>query len=236
MSGEPASAPGRLRLAIFDCDGTLVDSQHAIVSAMASAWRSCGLPEPEPHAVRRIVGLSVLDAVARLLPEGPPDLHLTLAERYKTAFRDSRLRGELEEPLFPGIAAAIEDLDAEGVLLGIATGKSRRGLLSTLERHGLRSRFVTLQTADDCAGKPDPDMVLRAMSETGAGAGDTVVIGDTTYDMGMARSAAVGAVGVAWGYHEPEELAAAGAQAICRTCGEVPGAVRRLLQPMGTRT
>lgn len=233
---NPARPSSRLRLAIFDCDGTLVDSQHAIVSAMAAAWRSCGLPEPDPHAVRRIVGLSVLDAVARLLPEGPPDLHLTLAQRYKTAFRDSRLRGELEEPLFPGIAAAIETLDAEGVLLGVATGKSRRGLLSTLERHGLRDRFVTLQTADDCAGKPDPDMVLRALSETGVEPADAVVIGDTTYDIGMARRAAVGAVGVSWGYHEPEELVAAGAQAICRTCEEVPGTVRRLLEPMGTRT
>ena len=219
----------RLRLAVFDCDGTLVDSQAGIVAAMCEAWRAFGLAEPDRASVRRIVGLSVLDAVAHLHPLGTPDLHQALAERYKTSFRESRLRGEHVEPLFPGVVEALDEIGRAGTLLGIATGKSRRGLLATLERHGLLERFVTLQTADTGPGKPHPDMVRRAMAEAGADAAGTVVIGDTTYDMMRARSAGVAAVGVAWGYHEAADLEAAGAHAVCRICHDVPATVTRLL-------
>lgn len=222
-------APDRLRLAIFDCDGTLVDSQHAILDAMSKAHRACGLPEPDPVLVRRLVGLPLPDTMLLLLPDGEPGHHVLLVEHYKLAFREARLRGDHAEPLFPGIAEALDALDAQGVLLGIATGKSHRGLVSTLERHGLRERFVTLQTADPGPGKPHPDMVLRALAETGVEAADTVVIGDTSYDMTMARRAGASALGVAWGYHEAAELAAAGAAAVCTAASELPEAVADLL-------
>jgi phosphoglycolate phosphatase len=234
-----AAASGRLRLAIFDCDGTLVDGQHGILAAMAQAHRTCGFAEPDPAAVRRLVGLPLPDAMLVLLPEGAPADHALLVETYKLAFREARLRGDHAEPLFPGIAQALDALEAQGLLLGIATGKSHRGLLATLERHGLRERFVTLQTADLGPGKPHPDMVLRALSETGVEAADAVVIGDTSYDMIMARRAGASALGVAWGYHDPAELAAAGAAEICGAASELPGAVARLLasvrETMGMR-
>lgn len=222
-------ASDRLRLAIFDCDGTLVDSQHAILDAMSTAHRACGFPEPDPVLVRRLVGLPLPDAMLLLLPDGEPDHHALLVDHYKQAFSEARLRGDHAEPLYPGIAEALAALDGQGLLLGIATGKSHRGLVATLERHGLRDRFVTLQTADACPGKPHPDMVLRALAETGVEVCDTVVIGDTSYDMTMARRAGAAALGVAWGYHDAAELTAAGAAAVCATASDLPEAVAGLL-------
>lgn len=218
-----------LRLALFDCDGTLVDSQHAIVDSMAEAWRAHGLGEPDPHAVRRVVGLSLVPAVAALLPDLEPERHVAIAESYKDAFAARRRSGVLEEPLFPGIAETLDALEAAGVLLGVATGKSMRGLRSVLERHGLTHRFVTLQTADTGPGKPHPDMVRRALAETGAGPAATVMIGDTTYDIQMARNARIASVGVSWGYHEVPELLAAGADRIVHGGAHVAAAVLDLL-------
>lgn len=221
--------PDPLKLVLFDCDGTLVDSQHAIVAAMTEAWRARGLGVPDRAAVRRLVGLPLAAAVATLLPDLPPSAHEEVAELYKRAFKAQRERGDHPEPLFPGMREALGALDAQGVLLGVATGKSRRGLDATLGHHGLLDRFVTLQTADVGPGKPNPDMVLRAMAEVGAEPHATLVIGDTTYDMQMALSARVGAVAVAWGYHDEEELRRAGAQLLCRAADELPAAVAAVL-------
>ncbi|MGH7003599.1 MAG: HAD-IA family hydrolase, partial [Alphaproteobacteria bacterium] len=132
------------------------------------------------------------------------------------------------EPLFPGIRALIEAFEAEGVLLGVATGKGRRGLNITLDQHGLLRHFVTCQTADDAPGKPNPEMLRRAMAATGAEPGKTAMIGDTTYDMLMALSAGTVAIGVAWGYHPPVELHAAGAHAVVAAADEVWPAWLRL--------
>ena len=218
-----------LKLALFDCDGTLVDSQYAIVAAMNTAFIALGLPVPDPAAVRRVVGLPLVRAVAVLLPDNPERLHAAVADKYRLAFADARNRGVNEEPLFPGMRQALEALEDAGLLLGVATGKSRRGLVATLDSHGLLDRSCTLQTSDTGPGKPHPDMVFRALAEAGVEASDTIVIGDTSFDMLMARSARTGAVGVAWGYHEVEELTEAGAQRICLTTDQVPVAVLDLL-------
>lgn len=219
-----------LRLVIFDCDGTLVDSQHGIVRSMQQAFLSFGLIAPDPDAVKRVVGLSLDQAVGRLAPElGASDVW-QVAGAYKALFRELRAGGGLPEPGFPGVLDAIGALDAAGYLLGVATGKSRRGLLAVVERLGLEGRFVTLQTADDVmAGKPAPDMCLQACAEAGVDAADAVVIGDTSYDMEMARAAGCGAIGVAWGYHPPGELEGAGAARIVGHGDEIPGAVEALL-------
>jgi phosphoglycolate phosphatase len=198
------------RLAIFDCDGTLVDSQANICTAMAHCFAEAGLPAPAREATRRVVGLSLVEAVRALLPDGEHD-HRALAEGYKSAFQRMRGEGRVEEPLYDGVAELIEGLEADGWLLGIATGKSDRGLGLCLEKHGLSGRFVTLQTADRHPSKPDPAMIEAALAEAGAVAETSMMIGDTSYDMIMAKAAGVAAIGVAWGYHDSEELLAAGA-------------------------
>ena len=203
-----------IRLVLFDCDGTLVDSQHAIVAAMEAAWLQEGLVPPEPHLVRRVVGLSLVEAVAGLLPEGDSACHERLAEHYKEAFATDRRAGRHVEPLFAGMRAVLEALERAGVTMGVATGKSMRGLAGVLHRHDLGGFFATLQTADIGPGKPDPDMIFRALAETGGTAAATVMIGDTVYDIEMARRAGTASIGVSWGYHEPEELIEAGADIV----------------------
>lgn len=203
-----------LRLVVFDCDGTLVDSQHGIVAAAEAAWRAHGLPAPDPAAVRQVVGLNLDEAIAMLQPEAGVELVTRLVDSYKQAFFELRSRPDHHEPLFPGIAELLAALDRPEVLLGIATGKNMRGLRATLARHDLAGRFATLQTPDTCRGKPHPEMVERALAETGATTMTTYVIGDTTYDMQMAYNARVAGIGVAWGYHAPEALLAAGARQV----------------------
>ncbi|OYQ32750.1 haloacid dehalogenase [Niveispirillum lacus] len=218
-----------LKLALFDCDGTLVDSQHAIVAAMEAGFADQGLPPPAARDVRRVVGLPLVDAVARLAPTLSVTTHEAISEAYKAAFYRNRLAGTHSEPLFDGVVAALDALEAAGFLLGIATGKSRRGLDATLAHHGLAHRFVTLQTSDRVAGKPSPDMVFAALAESGADAAGTVVIGDTSFDILMARNARVRSIGVAWGYHDGAELLAAGADLLVQEYAALPDAVRGLL-------
>jgi phosphoglycolate phosphatase len=203
-----------LRLVVFDCDGTLVDSQHGIVAAAEAAWRVHGLPVPDPSAVRQVVGLNLDEAIAVLQPDADAHLLGRLVEAYKQAFFTLRSRPDHHEPLYPGIAELLAALDRPEILLGIATGKNMRGLRATLARHDLAGRFVTLQTPDTCRGKPHPEMVERALAETGVTAMTTYVIGDTTYDMQMAYNAGVAGIGVGWGYHVPAALLAAGARQV----------------------
>jgi phosphoglycolate phosphatase len=219
---------GRLKLVVFDCDGTLVDSQHSIVLAMRSAWRAHGLPEPDALAVRRVVGLSLAEAVAALAPRETGVEHESLAEAYRAAYTDLRQRGEHEEALFPGVCEMLEELERASFLLGVATGKSRRGIRNTLASHGLTGRFVTVQSGDEGPGKPHPHMLRKAMAEAGVEPADTVVVGDTVFDVRMARNADVAAIGVGWGYHEEEELRAAGAHCVIHSFAELPSVLAGL--------
>ena len=203
-----------LHLIIFDCDGTLVDSQWTIIDAMGRAFANLDLPRPTDDAVRHVVGLSLQESMACLHPSGTGDQHDELIEGYRAAFFELRSAPDHEEPLYPGVEAVLDHIDANGMLAAVATGKSMRGLEATLNRHGIRERFVTLQTADRNPGKPHPAMVERAMAEAGAEPAATTVVGDTTYDIEMARSAGAHAIGVAWGYHPVAELRAAGAHAV----------------------
>ena len=202
------------RLAVFDCDGTLVDSAANICVAMEQCFGAARLPLPPRHLTRRVVGLSLVEAVAMLHPDGDADLHFALAEDYKRAFQTLRAHGLVAEPLFDGMSGTIEALDRAGWLLGVATGKSDRGLAFCLEHHGLANRFVTLQTADRHPSKPHPSMIETAMAEAGAAPETTVMIGDTSYDIAMAKAAGVLAIGVAWGYHDRAELLAEGADLV----------------------
>ncbi|WP_156678372.1 HAD-IA family hydrolase [Sphingomonas profundi] len=216
------------RLAVFDCDGTLVDSQAAICAAMADCFVAAGLPDPGAAATRRVVGLSLVEAVAMLHPAGTADLHAAMAGDYKRAFQRRRGAGLVAEPLFAGVARALADLCAAGWLLGVATGKSDRGLGLCLAHHGLADRFVTLQTADRHPSKPHPAMLFQAMAEAGAAPETTVMIGDTSYDIAMAKAAGAVAVGVAWGYHAPAELFAEGADHVVDHAADLPALLERL--------
>ncbi len=208
-------------LAIFDCDGTLVDSQADIAEAMEAAFAAHGLIAPPRTVIRRIVGLSLGEAMARLAPAADAETAASLVAAYKDAFRARRAAGVVEEPLYDGIAALIADLAAAGWLLGVATGKSDRGLAHCLDRHGLTGHFMTLHTADRHPSKPDPAMIEACLADTGADRANTVMIGDTAYDMAMAVNAGVHAIGVDWGYHHPHEMIAAGAAAVAGSVAEL---------------
>ena len=205
------------RLVVFDCDGTLVDGQAAICDTMDEAFVAAKLAAPDRNEVRRMVGLSLPQALRLLAPDAHEDQHSIALEAYKNGYRNRRTSGQLDEPLYDGMAALIERLASAGRLLGIATGKSDRGLHACLDTHGIRHRFVTLQTADRHPSKPHPAMLEEALSEAGVPASEAVMVGDTTFDMEMARAAGVRAIGVAWGYHEPDELLAAGAEGVAAT-------------------
>ena len=218
----------RIRLVMFDCDGTLVDSQDMIHHSVAAAFTRHGRPAPDKEAVRRIVGLPLIGAMARLWPEASPEDCEAIGGYYREAFQQLRADGKVHEPLFPGVRETLEHLDSEGYVLGIATGKSRRGLVATLGHHGLLDRFVVLQTSDDAPGKPHPGMLKNAMLEMDAEPHETVFIGDTTFDMEMARNAGVEGVGVSWGYHPPEDLEAVGVHAILSRFEDLMAAIREL--------
>ncbi|RZK00683.1 MAG: HAD family hydrolase [Novosphingobium sp.] len=209
------------KLAVFDCDGTLIDGQASICRAMDEAFAETGLPAPDAHQVRRMVGLSLPQAMRRLVPAIDEDLQRNLVDAYKRAFRAQREAGELSQQLFEGIAEVLDALHGAGWQLAVATGMSRRGLDHCLASHGLTKHFVSLQTADDHPSKPDPAMLEAALFEAAAEPSEAVMIGDTAYDMQMARDAGVRAIGVDWGYHSPEELRAAGAEFVATSRQEL---------------
>lgn len=199
-----------VKLVVFDVDGTLVDSQHLIVEAQRRAFTEHGLVPPPRKEALSVVGLSLPEAFRRLVGDsGPID---ALSHSYRRAFQALRVDPDYEEPLFPGMADLVARLRGrDDVRLGIATGKSRRGVNHLIDKHGWEGWFSAIQTADDAPSKPDPTMLRQAMAEAGAEPAMTVMIGDTTFDMLMARDAGAAAVGVAWGYHAPGALFGAGA-------------------------
>lgn len=220
------AALGPVRLIVFDCDGTLIDSQHNIIAAVERLFVSIGMAPPPTDLIRRQVGLSAEAAIAGMLPDAGPQVHAEVFAAFQ------RLRPSLQqsprqaEPLFPGIAALIESLDHPEIFLGIATGKGYASLQQVLAEHGWTHRFHTLQTGDRCRGKPHPEMMLRATAEAGVAPQEAVMLGDTAFDIEMARAAGSHAIGVSWGYHSRADLEQAGAHAIIDQPGELFAALR----------
>lgn len=215
------------RLVIWDVDGTLVDSAGEIAVIMSRAFSDDGLDAPALAAVRGTIGLTLPVAFERLHPGlGEKRLaHLThLYRHHSRRHRDeSGLGGS---PLFPGIRTTLESLAQGGEThLAVATGKSFQSLMPILDGHGLTEMFASIQVSDDHPSKPHPSMVFAAMAETGAAPARTVMVGDTSFDMDMARAAGVAALAVSWGYHPAETLSA---DAVAHDAGELPTLISRL--------
>jgi phosphoglycolate phosphatase len=217
------------RLAVFDCDGTLVDGQADVCWAMERAFTRAGLEAPDAQAVRRIVGLSLPAAVRALAPALSDDDNRAVTEFYRASFRARREEGLLDEPLFEGIADLLRALHGAGWSLAVATGKSDRGLAACLATHGIADLFVSLQTADRHPSKPHPAMLEAALFEAGALPGQAVMIGDTSFDMLMARSIGVAAIGVGWGYHGAAELLESGARSVAEDAAALLAALDETL-------
>jgi phosphoglycolate phosphatase len=220
-------------MVVFDVDGTLVDSQAGILAAMAQAFARAGRKAPSRPAALGVVGLSLPQAMAVLAPEAGADEHHRLADYYREAFLALRQRigGEAAMPLYPGARETVKRLDDAGWLLGIATGKARRGLDHFLVTHGLRHHFVATRTADDAASKPHPQMLLACIAAAGVEPRDAVMVGDTEFDMAMARAAGCRAIGVSWGYHPVHRVLAAGAERVVDSFDELHRMLETLWMP-----
>ncbi|WP_300073446.1 HAD-IA family hydrolase [uncultured Ruegeria sp.] len=217
------SAP--LRLVLFDVDGTLVDSQGSIVHAMTASFQAASVAAPDREAILSIVGLSLPHAMACLAPDQSTSVQEVLVEGYKQAYYAHRKElGAASSPLYPGAREAIETLhETPEILLGVATGKSQRGLDALIEAHGLEQYFVTRQVADHHPSKPHPSMVQTALAETGVSEANAAMIGDTSFDMDMAAAAGVNGIGVSWGYHDNSALTAAAC--VIETFDQLPDAL-----------
>ncbi|MCB1516532.1 MAG: HAD-IA family hydrolase [Hyphomicrobiaceae bacterium] len=204
-----------MRLIVFDMDGTLVDSHGFIISVVRATFERLGQSVPSADEVRDIIGLSNYEAFAQLTGQSG-DAVRNAMDTYQAVFNELRTSDAYNEPtLFDGIPEVLTELSARPeTLLGIATGKSHRGMERVLQAHGIRDLFVTRQTPDENPSKPHPGMLQRAMAEAGTMPNQTVMIGDSSYDIEMARAAGTGALGVTWGSHEPDLLAQSGAHII----------------------
>ena len=222
---------GPLRLVIFDLDGTLVDSKHNIVFAVGEVAKILGLTPPAPEHIPKVIGLTLVDALAALFPDVDPATHQTLDKEYREVFVRMRATPGYVEPLFPGTHELLADLESAGFLLGVATGKAKRGATYVLNRHGLTERFVTVQTPDDAPGKPHSGMILNALAATGVEPENALMIGDTTYDIHMALAAGANALGVSWGNHSVTELQSAGAHRLVDRLGDLLHACEALTNP-----
>lgn len=192
----------KYELVVFDWDGTLLDSAAAIAACIQAAARDMGVPEPSEEEAKHVIGLGLTDALARAMPGLDPSLYPQVSERYRYHF----LSQDHQLTLFPGARELVLALNDLGLMLAVATGKSRLGLSRALEHSGLKPYFHATRCADETHSKPHPAMLEELMDELGVAPEQTVMIGDTSHDMQMARNAGVDGVAVSYGAHPKEIL------------------------------
>lgn len=220
-----------MKLALFDIDGTLMDSQAMIIASLTAAFTAEGLPLPSRPAMLGIVGLSLVKAMAALRPEDEAERHERLAQAYKEAFWSYRANRSYPELPFDGAFDMLRRLQArDDVLIGVATGKAQRGVRHIIDQFGLEGVFATIQTSDDAPSKPHPDMILQAMREVGVDREDTVMIGDALFDIDMAHAAGVRPIAVSWGFQPRAVLEAAKPYAIVNDFNELEETLALLWQ------
>lgn len=207
------------KLVVFDWDGTLVDSADRIANAWIAAVRDCGMPVPQPQAVRELIGLSLDDTFRRLLPGVGRAGRTRVMNRYREHWA---LSGSHPSPTFPGVTEVLRTLTGRGLALAVATGKSRRGLDRDMRAHDLQPLFDATRCADEAPSKPHPGMLLDLLDELGLPPEQAVMVGDTEYDMEMARSAGMAAVGVRCGVHTESRLRSFAPRAVLDHVGELP--------------
>ena len=207
----------RFELLVFDWDGTLVDSTAIIATAIQRACCDLGLPAPADVAARFVIGLGLADALRQVAPTLSPEDYPRLTERY----REHYLARDADIPLFPGAREMLDELDARGFLLAVATGKSRVGLARALAHQGLEHRFVASRCADEGFPKPHPDMLLTLMQRCGVEPSQTLMIGDTSHDLELARNAGASALAVTYGAHAADGLAALSPLAMVSSIAEL---------------
>ena len=220
----------QLKLLVLDCDGTFVDSQTGIIEAMQTAFAENGVARPEPEKILHVVGLELFQSIGILAPTLGPAIHEKILGAYRQFSTKRRNDGNWRDPLYPGAVEAINGLNDAGWLMGVATGKSRASLDRVLADYQIGHHFCTLQTSGVAAGKPSPDMLHRALAESGADASRAVMVGDTIYDMEMAVNANFHAIGVGWGYHERDALTSAGAKLVIERFDQLPLAAAGLIE------
>ena len=217
-----------MRLVIFDMDGTLIDSEALIVDTVNSAFRDANEALPDVQAIRAVSGITARDAIVYLAPNADAARVDVLLEGFSTHYR--RNAGQAREPMFAGALEALDRLQADPeTILAIATDKAYSDAVTLLERHGIVGRFNSIETPTHNRGKPDPQMIETAMSKAGAERHQPVMLGDTTHDMKTAKAGGVKAVGVAWGYHQPVDLRAAGADVVIERFEQLDGAIDAVL-------
>lgn len=216
-----------MKLAVFDVDGTLVDSRATIERAVQRGFAAIGLPPPPYDEIRQIVGLSLAPALQQLAPDLDANQKARLVEGYREAFAEFHRTPGFAEPLYEGAAQTLARLKAEGWRIAMATGKSRRGVEAVIRMQGWADLFDSTHCGEDGPGKPDPAMLTAAMQALHAQPHETIMIGDTSHDMRMAKAAGARAQGVAWGFHTAEEVAAGGADEVSTTFAELNAALDR---------
>ena len=210
------------QLALFDYDGTIVDSAIMIVKGAIEAFRICGLPDPDPIKVRENIGKPLAIALKEYMPKGYNVAPNEISEAYRNWYAEQGKLGLQDEPLFPGMYDLLKKLKKTRCwYIGIATNKSRIALDNGLEKHNLSEIFDITLTTDEINPKPSPDMALIAMKKLNVEKNSTLIIGDTTNDMGLGVNANITSIGVAWGYNNEEMLRSSGANLIVYNADEL---------------